>query len=37
MKVLSTAHNVSKEDFENGITFLDIMQRNYDVLEEALN
>ena len=37
MKVLSTAHNVSKEDFDNGITFLDIMQRNYDVLEEALN
>lgn len=37
MKVLSTAHNVSKEDFDNGITFLDIMQRNYDVLKEALN
>ena len=37
MKVLSTAHNVSKEDFDNGITFLDIMQKNYDVLEEALN
>lgn len=35
--VLSTAHNVSKEEFESGITFLDIMRQNYEVIREALN
>lgn len=37
IRVLSTAHNVSKEEFDAGVTFLDIMQQNYDVLKEALN
>ena len=33
---LHSCHNVSKEDFENGLTYVDFMERNVDVLEEAL-
>lgn len=33
----STAHNVSKEDFDKGVTFIDIMERNLSALREALN
>lgn len=32
-----TAHNVTKEEFKNGITYLDIMKNNMEVLKEALS
>jgi zinc transport system substrate-binding protein len=34
---LHAAHNISKADFENGVTYLDIMTRNADALREALS
>ena len=30
---LHSCHNVTKEDFEAGVTFIDLMERNYAVLE----
>ena len=33
---LNAAHNISKEDFESGLTYADIMETNIDVLKEAL-
>lgn len=36
VRELSAAHNISKEDFENGITFVDLMERNTEVLKEVL-
>lgn len=35
--VLNAAHNISKEDFDNGLTYADIMENNTKILEEALN
>ncbi len=32
-----SCHNAPKDDFENGITYLDYMNKNLNVLEEALN
>jgi zinc transport system substrate-binding protein len=34
---LHAAHNISKADFESGVTYLDIMARNADALREALD
>ena len=34
--LLHSAHNVTKEDFDNGITYLDIMWQNVDRLKEGL-
>ena len=31
---LHSCHNVTKEDFDSGITYLDLMERNYAVLEK---
>lgn len=33
----NSAHNISKSDFDAGITYIDIMKSNIDVLKEALN
>jgi zinc transport system substrate-binding protein len=33
---LHAVHNISKTDFESGMTYLDIMTRNVDALSEAL-
>lgn len=33
---LNAAHNISSEDFEKGVTYVDIMESNVDVLKEAL-
>ena len=33
----SSIHNISKDDFDNGLTYVDIMKRNIEVLKEALN
>lgn len=32
-----SCHNISKEDFENGTTYIELMEKNVKVLEEALN
>ncbi len=32
-----SCHNVSSEDFANGVTYLDLMRQNAEVLKEALN
>ena len=34
--VFHSAHNVSKEDFDNNITYVDIMEKNVNNLKEAL-
>ena len=31
------SHNISQEDFDNGVTYVDIMKKNIEVLKEALN
>lgn len=36
-ELLNAVHNVTKDDFENGTTYLDMMERNVEVLREALN
>lgn len=33
----NAAHNISKKDFDAGVTYVDIMNKNIKVLEEALN
>ncbi len=35
--LLHSCHNVSKADFESGVTYLDLMQRNAESLREAVN
>lgn len=37
IKEFSSVHNISKDDFDNGLTYSDIMKRNIEVLKEALN
>ena len=32
---LHSGHNVTKEDFEGGVTYVDILKRNYHALREA--
>ncbi len=34
---INSAHNISQEDFDKGLTYLDIMKNNIEVLKEALN
>ena len=34
--LLHSCHNVSQEDFDNGITYVDLMQQNLKALQEAL-
>lgn len=33
----NSAHNISQDDFESGLTYVDIMKKNIEVLKEALN
>lgn len=35
--LLHSCHNVSKEDFENGVTYLQLMESNLENIKEALN
>jgi zinc transport system substrate-binding protein len=35
-RLLHAAHNISKRDFDGGLTYLEIMTRNLDTLREAL-
>lgn len=35
-QMLHPCHNVSKENLENGVTLLDMMRENYEVIKEAL-
>lgn len=36
-ELLNAIHNVSKDDFNAGVTYLDLMNHNVEVLKEALN
>lgn len=36
-ELLNAVHNVSKKDFEAGVTYIDLMEHNVVVLKEALN
>ena len=36
-ELLNAVHNVSKDDFNNGVTYIDLMEHNVSVLKEALN
>ncbi|MBC3888213.1 zinc ABC transporter substrate-binding protein [Acetobacterium paludosum] len=36
-ELLNAVHNVSKDDFDAGVTYLDLMEHNVEVLKEALN
>lgn len=36
VRIFETAHNVTKKDFDNGITYVDLIKRNINVLKEAL-
>ncbi len=36
-ELLNAVHNVSDEDFKNGVTYVSLMQHNVEVLKEALN
>lgn len=36
-ELLNAVHNVSAEDFAKGVTYVDLMQHNAEVLKEALN
>lgn len=36
LMLFSTAHNVTKDEFESGITFIDVMRQNYDNLKAGL-
>ncbi len=36
-ELLNAVHNVTKKDFESGVTYMDLMEHNVDVLKEALN
>ncbi len=35
--LLHSCHNVSKEDFENGVTYLDLMRQNVEALKKAVD
>jgi zinc transport system substrate-binding protein len=37
VRTLHAAHNISKDDFEAGLTYLDIQRANVEALREALN
>ena len=37
VRELNSAQNISRMDFNGGLTYLDIMRGNLSVLEEALN
>ncbi len=37
IRELHAAHNISRDDFEAGVTYADLMKRNVTVLQEALN
>ena len=32
-----SCHNITKSDFENGVTYLDIMSENLETVRKALN
>jgi len=37
IELLHSCHNISKDDFENNVTYLQLMKNNYSILSEALN
>lgn len=36
-KLLNAVHNISADDFKNGVTYMDLMKNNVEALKEALN
>lgn len=36
-ELLNAVHNISKKDFDAGVTYIDLMEHNVEVLKEALN
>lgn len=34
---IQSAHNISEKDFQSGVTYVDLMERNLEALREALN
>ena len=34
---IQSAHNISEKDFQSGVTYVDLMERNLEALKEALN
>ncbi|QAT42936.1 metal ABC transporter substrate-binding protein [Aminipila luticellarii] len=36
-ELLNAVHNVSRDDFESGVTYIDLMKHNVEALKEALN
>lgn len=36
-ELLNAVHNISDEDFKKGVTYIDLMEHNVEVLKEALN
>ena len=36
-ELLNAVHNISADDFKAGVTYIDLMEHNVDVLKEALN
>jgi zinc transport system substrate-binding protein len=36
-ELLNAVHNISKDEFKAGVTYLDLMEHNVEVLKEALN
>ena len=36
-KAFSACHNVTRAQFEEGVTYLDLMRQNVDALREALS
>jgi len=37
LRLLHSCHNISKEDYKNGVTYIDLMEQNLEVLREVLN
>ena len=36
-RLFNACHNITKEDFEKGVTYLDVMKANVETIKEALN
>ena len=37
LRVLHSGHNVTYEDYSNNITYIDILEQNYEILKEGVN
>ena len=37
LRILHSGHNVTYADYNNNITYLDILEQNYEILKEGVN